>query len=164
MGAFLGFLTAQRAGILILLLVLLAAGFLVNWALWMFGWGRYRGSVRADSKIRFVLAQFFVKIINEFRHLLALIIVLLFTSALFAAMWPGMMKQDVASIKDGIQGVAAALGGLFGSVIGYYFGESAANRRLDNSQLQPPAQPPVLGDVSSDTPGIEQTPKPPGLP
>jgi hypothetical protein len=56
-----------------------------------------------------VLANFFVKIVNDFRHLLALVLVILFGLALFAAMWPGMMKQDVSLIKDGLQGVAAAL-------------------------------------------------------
>ena len=102
---------------------------------------RFRRKPQADS-IRYVLADFFVKIINDFRHLLALVLVLLFGLAVFAAMWPGMMKQDVNLIKDGLQGVAAALGGLIGSIIGYYFGESAARNQVPNGNAAP--SPPVV--------------------
>lgn len=88
-----------------------------------------------------MFGELLTKIIYEFRHLLALLIVVLFAVALFAAMWPGMMKGDVALIKDGLQAVAAALGGLIGSIIGYYFGESAASKapRLGGSGVPAPA-------------------------
>lgn len=59
--SFLSFLAAERNGIMLLLLLLIVLGALVNWVLWMFGWGRFRGVVRTDSKLRFVLADFFVK-------------------------------------------------------------------------------------------------------
>jgi hypothetical protein len=141
------FLGTQREGILVLLLLLIVLSAVSNWALWMFGLGRFQGP-RADSKLRFVLADFFVKLINDFRHLLALVMVILFGLALFAAMWPGMMKQDVNLIKEGLQGVAAALSGLIGSIIGYYFGESAAKKRAPG------------GDAPSP-PAVEQAPPQP---
>jgi hypothetical protein len=94
----------------------------------MFGLGRFARKSSSESGLRFVLANFFVKLINDFRHLLALLIFVLFALALFASMWPGMMKQDATTIKQGLEGVAAALGGLIGSIIGCYFGESAGGK------------------------------------
>jgi hypothetical protein len=144
MSAFLSFLAAQRNGILLLLLVFGAMGLLLNWLLWMFRWGRFRGSPpQADSKLRFVVADFFVKLINDFRHLLALVIVLLFAFTLFLAMLPGLRDGKIDEVKDGVQAVAAALGGLIGSIIGYYFGESAASKSRPPGANQPgPPGPP----------------------
>ena len=113
---------------------------------------------KPDS-IRFVLTDFFVKIINDFRHLLALVLVVLFGLALFAAMWPGMMKQDVSLIKDGLQGVAAALGGLIGSIIGYYFGESAARNRASSGEA-PSSDPAIEQDFTQQEAGITIPKKP----
>ncbi len=164
----LSFLADNRAGILLLLVVLLALGLLVNWLLWMLGWGRFKAHAapgHADSKLRYVVANFFVEIINDFRHLLALVIVLLFAVTLFAAMLPGMISGDVDVVKDGLQAVAAALGGLIGSIIGYYFGESAATKR-ETPPPSPPsspeavqATPPPTGSVS----GVTPAPKPPNI-
>jgi hypothetical protein len=152
----LNFLGTQREGILVLLLVLIVLGAVLNWVLWMFGWGRFQGSPGADSKIRYVLANFFVKIIDDFRNLLALVMVALFAVALFVAMWPGIAKQDVTLIKEGLQGVAAALSGLIGSIVGYYFGESAAKKRAPGGNAPPP---PVIEQAPSEA-GIK-IPKPP---
>ena len=153
----LSFLSTQRNGIIVLLLLLIIVCVLVRWVLWMFGLGRFKAQ-QTDSEIRFVLANFFVKIVNDFRHLLALVLVILFGQALFAAMWPGMMKQDVSLIKDGLQGVAAALGGLIGSIIGYYFGESAAKNRVPSGDGTPP--PAVEQDPPPEVADISVPPKP----
>jgi hypothetical protein len=158
-----GFVAEYRVGILVLLVILIVAGGVTNWLLWMFGWGRYRGPLPTNSKIRFVVADFFVKIINDFRHLLALLIVLLFSGALFIAMWPGMMKQDVTLIRDGLQGVASALSGLLGSVIGYYFGESTARRRLNANQVATPPGSVEQQEPRDGIPGIQAPAKPPPL-
>jgi hypothetical protein len=162
----LSFIAERRDGILLLLLTLIVLCVLVNWVLWMLGWGRFRGAVRTESKLRFILADLFVKIINDFRHLLALVIVVLFSLALFAAIWPGMMKQDVALIKEGLQGVAATLGGLIGAIIGYYFGESAASRSRLPGADQPPSTPPTPaepGEGQGKGDDIKALPKPPSL-
>jgi len=160
---FLNFLADHSVGILLLLLILIASASVTNWLLWMFGLGRYKGPLPASSKIRFVLADFLVKIINDFRHLLALVIVLLFSGALLIAMWPGMMKQDVTLLRDGLQSVAAALGGLLGSVIGYYFGESAARRRYDAGQLAISPGPAEQQEPGDGAISIQVPPKPPPL-
>jgi hypothetical protein len=120
-----------------------------DWLLWMFGLGRYR--VRAaptpsgDSQkdLSYVVANFFVTIITEFRHLLALVIVVLFAGTLVLAMWPGIQRGDVALVKDGLQAVAAVMGGLIGSIIGYYFGESKG--RSDSATAATPSAPPEQG-------------------
>ena len=136
MSEFFGFLAAQRSGILLLLLVVVVLAILLNWLLWMFRWGRFRGtSPQTDQRLRVILTEFFVKLIDDFRHLLALVIVLLFALALFLAMLPGLKSGNLSDLKDGIQAVAAALGGLIGSIIGYYFGESAGSRTREPSGL-----------------------------
>ena len=132
----------------------------MNWVLWTFRWGRYSGPASTDSKIRYVLTDFLVNIINDFRHLLALVIVILFGVALFTAMWPGMMKEDVTLIKDGLQGVLASFGGLLGAVIGYYFGESAASKRFGADQPSQAPKPAEQGTVGGDVDKIETPPKP----
>jgi hypothetical protein len=150
----LDFLASQRSGILVLLLVLTVAGGLLQWTLWMFRWGRFRGSVSTDSTTRYVLQQFFVKIIYDFRNLLALIVMALFALALFTAMWPGIRDHKVDELKDGLQAVAAALGGLIGSIIGYYFGESAGKGKL----LGPTETPATAGPAELPPPGGPESP------
>jgi len=157
MTPFLAWLAEEREGILLLVLLLMVLTALLNWVLWMFGLGRFAGATRTDSKVRFVLTDFFVKIINDFRNLLALLIFCLFTVSVFVAMWPGVKKGDVAQIRDGLQAAAAALGGLIGSIIGYYFGESAASRgALPPVQKSTPARP-----AQQKPPDLELTPQGP---
>lgn len=132
---------------MLLLLIIVFAG-VSQWALWMLRLGRFNRQ-ESDSSIRYVLAEFFAKLINDFRHLLALLMVTLFGMALFAAMWPGMMKQDVSLIKEGVQAVAAALSGLIGSIIGYYFGESAAKSRAPGENT---VSPPVVEQLKVEQP------------
>jgi hypothetical protein len=156
MTAFLGFLATQRNGIAMLLLVLGALAGLLNWLLWMFRRGRFRGtSPQTDQRLRVVLTDFFVKLIDDFRHLLALVIVLLFALALFLAMLPGLHSGNLNDIKDGVQVVAAALGGLIGSIIGYYFGESAGGKKS-----QPP-QPPAPASQAEGPDSTDGTVRPP---
>ena len=81
------------------------------------------------KSIRFILAELAANIINEFRHLLALVLVLLL---LFGGVLAyGLVRggKDAQGISDVIQAVASSLGGLIGAIIGYYFGESAGSRR-----------------------------------
>jgi hypothetical protein len=146
----------NRAGVIVMLASIALFTLLLNWVMWLFGWGRFKTTtpVGKDSKLRFVLANFFVEVVNDFRHLLALVIAFLFAVTLFFAMLPGIMAGDVAKIKDGIQGAAAALGGLMGSIIGYYFGESAASRR----QALPPGSGGTTGSAIQMDPGYPDGP------
>ena len=158
MNSFLTFLAEMRDGLFVLFLASFLVIALTQWVLWMFRWGRFAAQGKAQDAG--VFRELLTKIIYEFRHLLALVVVMLFAGTLFAAMWPGIMKQDVAIMRDGLQAVAANLGGLIGSIIGYYFGESAANkgRIVRDTAPPPPAEPAV--DKPPRGGGLEIPPKP----
>lgn len=113
-------------GILIFFFFLFLSILFIQWLAWIFSWGRFKvssGSRKNDS-IRFVIADLLVKIIDDFKHLLALVIMTIFAFALAFAMikGPDMLKA--------LQVVVASLGGLIGSIIGYYFGESSAKKAM----------------------------------
>jgi hypothetical protein len=125
----------QRAGGVLLLLLIIGALLLaVHWLAWIFGWGRFRADPgashfhRADTQAAraasFVLVEAGVKVINEFRHLLALVVVSIFAAALAWVLF--ISRNDPQQMGQLLQTVAASLGGLVGSIIGYYFGESNA--------------------------------------
>jgi hypothetical protein len=151
MAQFLEFLARQRMGIAVLFGSLLLLIFLIQWLAWVFAWGRFEKTLakpgEQTSQLRFVIASLFVKIIDEFRHLLALLVVLIFAGTLAAVL---VWAPYFSNVKEGLQAVVASLGGLVGSILGYYFGESKA-RNLpappsDGSAGSPPAgQPAVQG-------------------
>jgi hypothetical protein len=159
----------NRGGFLVAFAALVAACLLLNWIAWIFRWGRFaqtRVAAAPTQPLRFLAGNFFVEIINDFRHFLALVMVLLFAVALFVAMYPGLVAGEIEAIKDGVQAVAAALGGLIGSIIGYYFGESAASKGAQTTPLPavgdtrtPVQQPPPDDEPISD---IVPAPKLPG--
>lgn len=130
---FLSFIEMHLLAILTILgcLVLLLGS--VQWVAWIFSLGRFGKQVNPTEKaqyVRYLVADGLVKIINDFRHLLALLIVLIFGFALAYSLWRA--GSNIDSIKEVLQAVAATLGGLVGSIIGYYFGESAGRRSVSN--------------------------------
>lgn len=144
--------------------ILLGALVLVQWTTWIFGLGRFRASgAQRDrrSQLRFVLADFFVKIIVDFRNLLALLVLLIFVGALIWVL--AAADGKMADIKDGLQAVVAALGGLVGSIIGYYFGESAASRVPGAAADGQPALSgqPSRQDPNAQPAAITEAPPPP---
>jgi len=156
----------NRGAIVIAIGLLFALGLLVNWLAWIFKFGRFAQTSSTPTPaqpLRFIIANFFAEIINDFRHFLALVIVVLFAVALFAAMYPGLMSGDTSQVTDGVQAVAAALGGLIGSIIGYYFGESAASRKDSNESTVRDTGSPVQQSPQGDeaVPGIVPAPAPP---
>ncbi len=170
MGSFLAFLAEHRAGVWLLIATLGALCVAVQWLCWIFRLGRFRrdqsiSPTRSPSPLRFVIAEFFVRLINDFRHLLALVVVFMFALALFAAMLPGLISRDMATIKDGLQAVAAALAGLIGSIIGYYFGESAATKKEQEPRMPSASSPQPAMQTSPDqgapAAGIRAAAKPP---
>ncbi|MGE3346867.1 MAG: hypothetical protein AB7I35_05470 [Ramlibacter sp.] len=153
-----------------LLLAYLAAGVaVVQWLAWVFGLGRFKSSLQAPRQaptqnLRYLVTEALTKIINDFRHLLALLIVLIFGLALAYALYQASGSID--EIKEALQAVAATLGGLVGSIIGYYFGESKAINDAAASAAQPPVAPPaavVAPPVEPDLPddGIRAVARPP---
>lgn len=112
----------------------------VQWMAWIFRWGRFKPltpeqqqSHYSESKLRYMLVKLITEIINDFRHLLALVIIGVFAVVILVVIYAGWGQFE--QVLDGIQLVVASLGGLIGSIIGYYFGESAAEKKYrDNSE------------------------------
>lgn len=124
------FLEDHFTGIFIAILLLLGLALFLNWLFWVFGWGRHKvkqllpGQPAPKGGIMFIFAELMVKIINDFRHFLALILVLIFAIALGYAFY--VSHGNVEELSKAMQAVVATLGGLIGSIVGYYFGESKA--------------------------------------
>ena len=125
-----GYLAANAAGIWVLIVIVFFGILAAQWISWIFRWGRFGQEPPKEKSIRFILAELATNIINEFRHLLALVLVLLFGVVLAF----GLMKagDDAQGISAVLQAVASSLGGLIGAIIGYYFGESAGSRRTND--------------------------------
>ena len=115
------------AGLLVVLVLVLMV--FVRNLFWLMGWGRYKRP-REASTWTYYATQFIAKTISEFRHLLALLIFLLFACSVILAIVPGLIALNVEQMTEGLEGVAAALGGLVGSIIGYYFGEQVATANV----------------------------------
>ena len=122
-----GYLAANAAGMWLLIVVFFFGILAVQWLSWIFRWGRFRREPSKEKGIRFILVELAANIINEFRHLLALVLVLLFGGVL--AFGLARAGDDAQGISAVLQAVASSLGGLIGAIIGYYFGESAGRRR-----------------------------------
>jgi len=127
------FLQTYRSGILLLLFALIVLTGVIQWLAWIFGKGRFGKDMTAGSKaLSVAISEAIFKIINEFRHLLALLVFMVFSFALaYALIKAASLQADTNStvinnMKEALQGVVATLGGLVGSIIGYYFGESSA--------------------------------------
>jgi hypothetical protein len=147
MGSFLDFLAVHRIGLAVAVIFAGALALFVQWLAWIFGLGRFKTRPPSERtfQLRFVIADFLVKIIDDFRHLLALVLLLIFAGTLAAVLNWG--AKDFAQVKEGLQVVMATLGGLVGSIIGYYFGESAVRKSAgpDSNPGQPavPIPPPA---------------------
>lgn len=126
MNSFFTFFSANAAGIFIFLAVLASIILLFQWLFWALGAGRFKQEAdrtAGNRGLRFIFADLLVAIINDFRHLLALVIVMIFAVSLGVAMY--ISHGEIDQFKEALQVVVATLGGLVGSIIGYYFGESA---------------------------------------
>ncbi len=142
-----GYFAANAAGIWVLIVVVFSGILAAQWLSWIFRWGRFQSGTPEARSIRFLLADLAAKIINEFRHLLALVLVLLFGGVLaFGLVKAGDDAQEISAV---LQAVASSLGGLIGAIIGYYFGESAGSRRAAD-------EPMATCDVSQGEDGVDE--------
>lgn len=137
----------------------LAIGVLIHWFAWVFAWGRFQERKRPTGQptLSYVFADLMVKIINDFRHFLALIIVLIFGFSLTYSLILATCEDGnrVNAITKAMQAVVSSLGGLIGAIIGYYFGEKAGEKAAAaQAQTQPMS---VTGPAT-------QTVPPPGVP
>ncbi len=130
-------------GMVVLGLVVLTG--ILHWMAFVFEWGRYRRAQKstvstlssARPALWMVAAEFFIKLINDFRHLLALSVILMFGAVTGLLLFPGLWNLEVEAMAEGLEAVAASLGTLVASVIGYYFGESAGKRgRVEETKME----------------------------
>jgi len=173
------FLADHVSGVAVILMILFAIIGIIQYVCWIFRWGRFKVDAllsdsvdrRTESTVRHMVVKFFVEIINDFRHLLALVIVIIFAVTLLAVCQAGFKLDNFDGVKEGIQVVTSSLGGLVGSIIGYYFGESAAKKESSSPLNQGPpiikqslpdseATGPAATPESSD---IQSAPLPPGV-
>lgn len=147
-GDFLGILGNNARGSLVLLGWLVAVLLAVQWVCWTLGIGRFKpsegGGLVAAPALRYLVTEALTKIINDFRHLLALILVVIFAAALAYSLG---RAEDLDEIKEALQAVAATLGGLVGSIIGYYFGESKGRMAQAAAESRTAALAPESGQI-----------------
>ena len=169
MSTFFNFLSENSGGIFILFFIIVAAALLTQWFSWIFGRGRFNPTytqnvtaaetgTRPNMRLRHVLSQIIVDIINDFRHVLALVIVVIFAFSMAVVMY--MTRESTDEMLQAIQVVAASLGGLVGSIIGYYFGESRLQRVGQAEDIvRRDALEPVSDDPTGDfTPAMSPPP------
>ena len=155
---FFKFFEVNFVGLLIFLAFIFCVILFLDWVAKIFAWGKYKNppNDRTSGSIVFVFSQLIVKIITDFRHFLALILVLIFAGSLAYAFNIANKSDDVNKIENLIkvlQAVVATLGGLVGSIVGYYFGESAAKgaRMQDqNPNIVQNANPPIQDEGAID--------------
>src|SRR5712671_148027 len=104
MERFFTFLQTYQSGIVFLLVCLASIAFLLQWVAWIFGKGRFSkavpgtvtetdsgtgkgtstgtGTGTSRAELRYIFSDAIVKIIDDFRHLLALVVILIFAFAL----------------------------------------------------------------------------------
>lgn len=137
---------------------------IVNWIAWIFNFGRYRdGKANTKGSVIFIITEMIVKIITDFRHFLALILVLIFAGALIYAC--SISDGKIDDLSKALQAVVSTLGGLVGSIVGYYFGESAAKSRNNadnnNSENTSTSTTAVQGSPTDSPDAIQEVPPPP---
>lgn len=170
-GQFFDFLSTHQSGILMFLLLAATVMVLFNWLLWLLGKGRYgqpQERPYRESIWRFVFSKFIVRLIDEFRHLLALVVVVIFAVALAyvlkraGADTTGTTNQAeaatalVKNMGEAIETVMASLGSLVSIIIGYYFGRAAVTREVGAAPPAGGASPGAPGD----TPAVPSAPPP----
>ena len=117
-----------------LLLVAIGLG-CIQWACWIFKVGRFghesfKKRETQNSHLRYMIANFFVNIVNDFRHLLALFIVSIFAITLFISLYKTPW-YDTEKIINIMQSVSSTFGGLIGAIIGFYFGEKTGKNQQE---------------------------------
>jgi len=158
---FFAFVAAEWQGILVFGVLLLTVLLVVQWFAWIFSLGRFAGPRPARSEtLRHVFADLVVKIIDDFRHLLALVIVVIFALALtYTLILVAYEESDrLGAASSAMQAVVSSLGGLIGAIIGYYFGEKAGERAAATGGAPPSWSP--AGPTAQAAPSDAETAAP----
>jgi membrane protein YqaA with SNARE-associated domain len=163
MDNFLIFLDQNRGGIFVLAGIVVFLILIIQWLAWIFHIGRYKQQTAAGSArertAQFVFGEFLAKVISDFRNLLAVMIVLVFALILAFGIFRSNTLEEMGVA---LQAVMSTLGGLVGSIVGYYFGESAVKSGASGTGIttsQPAVQKPASG-VGGDDEEIQPAPPP----
>ena len=122
MEPFLNFLAEYRTGIFILFAIVAFIVFLIQWLAWIFKWGRFKDTQaksRQGYTTRDVVFNYLATLASDFKFVLATLIFGIFAVVLIFAL---NTQSDFASA---LQAVMSTLGGLVGTIVGYFFGEKA---------------------------------------
>ncbi len=145
--------------ILGLLLITLLA---IQWFCWIFGLGRFKNIEAQKDNIEYIITNFFVNLINDFRHLLALMIVFVFAITLFYVLY----KTGATELGEAMQQVSSTFSGLIGAIIGFYFGEKsyrnsnkASIKQNINTEIEEQSEPDLSDSKSMEGLNVIQTPK-----
>ena len=127
---FFKFFATNYVGIIYFFMSLVVVILFIQWIAWLFSLGRFNAQIasprkRSDS-IRFLLTDLMVKIINDFRHFLALIMVAIFGLVLIYSLTKYANSSE--ELTNVLQAVISTVGVLIGTIIGYYFGETAGKK------------------------------------
>ena len=112
-----------------------------------------------ELSIRFVIAELFAKLIDDFPHLLALIIVVIFMMTIAYALW--VAGGNVADLNASLQAVTGSFSGIIGVIICYYFGELSARGGAENPEVIRPSGPPLQGVPTALASAPKKAPLPP---
>lgn len=137
------FFSTNSTGIITLLISVGLLIGILQWILWLFKLGRYEfdGDKPKNGGVIYIATDFFVKIINDFRHLLALIVILVFAFVLIFSVYHAIQidkSSDLSNfenLKNVLQAVISTLGGIVASIIGYYFGESVGKAKGEKENV-----------------------------
>lgn len=144
------FFADNITGIIMAIIVVLTLLYSINFLASIFGWGRYKDQPLKSSQVYGIIRHLLVTIINDFRHLLALIITLI-----FAAVLVYMVVSEQGDKSDALQTVMATIGTLITAILGYYFGESSRKKNEENGSENEGEN---ESDLAEETAPIEEIP------
>ena len=85
----------------------------IHWIVWLLGKGRYKHRLTIEAR---VLPRIATKVINDFRHLFALAVVVIFAAVVFGGLALAESFDEFANLLQ--SGVASSLAGLVGVIVG----------------------------------------------
>jgi TRAP-type C4-dicarboxylate transport system permease small subunit len=137
-------------GWICLLLALLIVSLIVfQWYCWLLCKGRFSNKSPAERDSRGGVVRGWAYLINDFRHLLALILVVAFIGGIITMGVLGYRRCGIEGAKDAMNVIITPLSGLIGSVIGYYFGATSKGATTEGNQ-QPSGGGAVIEKLPSD--------------
>lgn len=161
MGSFLKFFEVNRFGIFVLLTILAFLVFIIQWLAWIFKWGRFKGAPARPGpgySTKDIMFTYLATLASDFKFVLATLIFGIFSIVLIIALFT---QPD---FSKALQAVMSTLGGLVGTIVGYFFGEKAGQAENARGATAPgaaakgpgPAQPFTEGSMGEAASKLEE--------